>query len=110
MATTFKLDDEGDDLKPDLAAIEQQVLDLIDAENLAAAATASKVEKTLIDQVIGFISTSFDLIRSILIRIIFGVHLLVAIGMVCYVREDSWYFVNSVGVVFIVIEWFVTAF
>ncbi len=57
--------------------------------------------------VVDFLSTSFDLIRSVLIRLIFCVHLLVAIFLVCYVKEDLWYLVNSVGIIFIVIEWLV---
>ena len=56
------------------------------------------------------ISKSFDLIRSILIRIVFSIHALVAICMVCYVKNELWYLVNSVGVVFLLIEWFVIAF
>jgi hypothetical protein len=58
---------------------------------------------------ISFVLTSFDLIRSVAIRIVFGVHALVAICMVCYVRNDLWYLVNSVGIVFIMVEWFFIA-
>lgn len=66
-------------------------------------------EKNLFNTIISFVSTSFDLIRSILIRIIFAIHALAAIGLVCFVRNDLWYMVNSVGIVFIMIEWVVIA-
>ena len=61
------------------------------------------------DSVVAFMSKSFDLIRSVLIRVVFAVHLFIAIILVCFVRNDSWYFVNFVGIVFIVIEWFAIA-
>lgn len=69
----------------------------------------SKKKKWLLG-IISIISKSFDLIRSIFIRIVFGIHALVAISMVCYVKNELWYLVNSVGVVFLMIEWFVIAF
>ena len=76
----------------------------------------TKIEKKLSSKkkwllgIISIISKSFDLIRSIFIRIVFGIHALVAICMVCYVKNELWYLVNSVGVVFLMIEWFVIAF
>lgn len=68
--------------------------------------TPTKPKNKYVILLVSFISTSFDLIRSILIRLVFCIHLLVAVCLVCYVKNDLWYFVNSVGVVFIVIEWF----
>jgi hypothetical protein len=78
--------------------------------------TKTKIENKLSSKkkwllgVVSIISKSFDLIRSIFIRIVFGIHALVAICMVCYVKNELWYLVNSVGVVFLMIEWFVIAF
>jgi hypothetical protein len=66
-------------------------------------------ETNFLRTLISFVLTSFDLIRSVAIRIVFGVHALVAICMVCYVRNDLWYLVNSVGIVFIMVEWFFIA-
>lgn len=60
---------------------------------------------SLLDQ----IKTSFDLIRSMSIRIIFSIHSLIAICLVCWVENDLWYFVNSVGIVFMGIEYVVVA-
>lgn len=73
--------------------------------------SVKKVEKIgtrqkYLNIVVNFLQTSFDLIRSIIIRLVFCVHLLVAVGLVCYVKNELWYLVNSVGVVFIIIEWF----
>ncbi len=65
--------------------------------------------KNFMGSLIKFISKSFDLIRSILIRVVFGTHLFVAICLVCFVRNELWYLVNMVGIVFIVIEWFAIA-
>jgi hypothetical protein len=69
-----------------------------------------KDKKNCFPALISIVSKSFDLIRSILIRVVFGIHALVAICMVCYVKNELWYFVNSVGVIFLIIEWFVIAF
>ncbi len=69
----------------------------------------TKKKKNFFDTAIAFISTSFDLIRSILIRVVFSIHLLVATCLVCFVRNDLWYLVNTVGIVFIVIEFFIIA-
>jgi hypothetical protein len=66
-------------------------------------------KKSFMDSLIKFISKSFDLIRSILIRVVFGTHLFVAICLVCFVRNELWYLVNMVGIIFIVIEWFAIA-
>ena len=64
-----------------------------------------KKQRDLIDRVISFVSTSFDLIRSILIRIVFSMHIIIAVGMVSFIKNELWYLVNLVGIVFIVIEW-----
>jgi hypothetical protein len=56
-----------------------------------------------------FITTSLDLVRSIAIRIIFCIHSLIAIILVCFVRNELWYFVNSVGIVFIILEFMTIA-
>ena len=60
-----------------------------------------KKKKSFCDQII----RSIDMIRAIFIRIVFGIHALTAICLVCYTKDESWYLVNSVGVVFIAIEW-----
>ena len=64
-----------------------------------------KPEKDFIANVISFVSTSLDLIRSILIRIVFSMHIIVAVGMVSFIKNELWYLVNLVGIVFIVLEW-----
>lgn len=77
--------------------------------NIIVEPKITKKKKNYFDTAVAFISTSFDLIRSILIRVVFSVHLLVATCMVCFVRNDLWYLVNVVGIVFIVIEFFIIA-
>ena len=62
---------------------------------------------SLIRKTYAFVTTSFDLIRSAAIRVIFCLHSLLAIILVCFVRNELWYFVNTVGIVFMIIE-FVT--
>ena len=56
-----------------------------------------------------FVTTSFDLVRSISIRIVFCIHALIAICLVCFVQNDLWYFVNVVGIVFIILEFVIIA-
>jgi hypothetical protein len=41
-------------------------------------------------------------------RLVFSLHSLIAIVYVYLVREDEWYFVNVIGVVFMLIELFIT--
>jgi hypothetical protein len=69
--------------------------------------TIKKIASDFFRSVYSFITRSLDLIRAISIRIIFGIHSLVAISLVCFVRNDLWYLVNSVGIVFLGIEWFI---
>jgi hypothetical protein len=51
-------------------------------------------------------TTSFDIFRAILIRSVFCLHAFVAICLVCFIQNELWYFVNTVGIVFIVFEFF----
>lgn len=66
-----------------------------------------KLARDIFKTVYFFITRSLDLIRAISIRVIFAIHSLVAISLVCFVRNDLWYFVNVVGIVFLGIEWFI---
>ena len=45
-----------------------------------------------------------------MMRIIFSLHSLISIGYVYLVKQDEWYLVNVVGVIFLYIELFVTVF
>lgn len=83
---------------------------MIDFKSSNSTKPNKKKYRTLVDQIGSFILKFFDLIRSILIRLVFGIHALIAICIVCYVKQDTWYLVNSVGVVFLIIEWFIIAF
>jgi hypothetical protein len=68
-----------------------------------------KKENTFVNRALSFIITSFDLIRSVLIRILFSIHITIAVSMVSFLKNDLWYLVNLVGVIFIGIEWFFCA-
>jgi len=54
------------------------------------------------------ISHSINIIQALLMRLIFSLHSLIAIGYVYLVKQDEWYLVNIIGVVFLFIELFVT--
>ena len=56
------------------------------------------------------ISHSINIIQALMMRIIFSLHSLIAIGYVYLVKQDEWYLVNIIGVVFLYIELFVTIF
>ena len=81
-------------------------------ENSESNSCQEKVDKTadkFFDRFVSFILISFDLIRSILIRICFSIHIAVAVVFVALVKNDTWYLVNLVGIAFIAIEWFFCA-
>jgi len=73
--------------------------------------TQSKIrnKKKIIGLVSSFILASIDLIRALAVRLVFILHILIAISMVSYIHNDMWYMVNIVGVVFLAIEWFFLA-
>ena len=54
------------------------------------------------------ISHSINIIKAVMMRVIFSLHSLIAIVYVFLVKKDEWYFINIVGVVFMIIELFVT--
>ena len=54
------------------------------------------------------ISHSINIIKAVLMRLVFSLHSLFAISYVYLVRRDEWYLVNFIGVVFLLIELFVT--
>ena len=54
------------------------------------------------------IFTSINIIKAVMMRLIFSLHSLIAIVFVYWVKEDEWYFVNLVGVVFLQMELFIT--
>ena len=85
--------------------MEIHIEDVESVEKIKKSKKISSQQKYL-NIIVNFLRTSFDLIRSIVIRLIFCIHLLVAVCLVCYVKNELWYLVNSVGVVFIIIEWF----
>ncbi len=51
---------------------------------------------------------SLNIIQASMMRLIFSLHSLIAISYVFLVKQDEWYFVNIVGVVFLIIELLVT--
>ena len=54
------------------------------------------------------VSHSINIIKAVMMRLIFSLHSLIAIVYVYIVKQDEWYFVNIVGVVFLLIELFIT--
>jgi hypothetical protein len=54
------------------------------------------------------VSHSFNIIKAIMMRTVFSLHSLIAIIYVFFVKKDEWYFLNILGVVFMMIEMFVT--
>ncbi len=54
------------------------------------------------------INHSIILIQAVMLRILFSLHSLIAIFYVFLVKQDEWYLVNVVGVIFLGIELFVT--
>jgi hypothetical protein len=56
------------------------------------------------------ISTSINIIKALMMRIIFSLHALIAIVYVYIIKKDEWYLVNIVGLVFMSIEVFITIF
>ena len=63
--------------------------------------TRVKTENVFLNRVLSFILTSFDLIRSILIRITFSIHITITVACVAFLKNDLWYLVNLVGIAFI---------
>ena len=54
------------------------------------------------------ISHSINIIKAVMMRLVFSLHSLIAIVFVYWVKEDEWYLVNLVGVVFLQMELFIT--
>jgi hypothetical protein len=54
------------------------------------------------------IFTSINIIKAVMMRLIFSLHSFIAIVFVYYVKEDEWYLLNLVGVVFLQMELFIT--
>jgi hypothetical protein len=56
------------------------------------------------------IAHSINIIQALMMRLIFSLHSLISIGYVYLVKQDEWYLVNVIGVIFLFIELFVTVF
>jgi hypothetical protein len=54
------------------------------------------------------LSHSFNIIKAMMMRVVFSLHSFIAIVYVFFVKKDEWYFLNFLGVVFLMIEMFVT--
>jgi hypothetical protein len=54
------------------------------------------------------INHSINIIKATLMRVVFSLHSLIAIFAVYMIKHDEWYLVNFVGVVFLLIELFIT--
>ena len=54
------------------------------------------------------LSHSINIIKALVMRFVFSLHSLVAIIYVYLVKQDEWYFFNFIGVVFLLIELFIT--
>lgn len=54
------------------------------------------------------LSHSINIIKALIMRLIFSLHSLIAIIYVYLVKQDEWYFLNLCGVVFLLIELFIT--
>ena len=54
------------------------------------------------------INHSINIIKAVTMRLIFSLHSFIAILYVYSVKEDEWYLVNVIGVVFLFIELFIT--
>lgn len=54
------------------------------------------------------LSHSINIIKATTMRLVFSLHSVIAIFYVYLVRQDEWYFLNLIGVVFLLIELFIT--
>jgi hypothetical protein len=54
------------------------------------------------------LSHSINIIKATTMRLVFSLHSFIAIIYVYLVRQNEWYFLNFIGVVFVLIELFVT--
>jgi hypothetical protein len=54
------------------------------------------------------INDSINIIKAVVMRLMFSLHSIIAISYVYIVKRDEWYFVNVIGVVFMMIELFIT--
>lgn len=54
------------------------------------------------------LSHSINIIKALIMRLVFSLHSLIAIIYVYLVKQDEWYFLNLCGVVFLLIELFIT--
>ncbi len=64
--------------------------------------------KTYYEQFLITLNHSLNIIKASMMRLIFSLHSLIAISYVYLVKQDEWYFVNIVGVVFLIIELLIT--
>ncbi len=80
------------------------------SEMISASNTTSKKQnlKTYYETLLITLNHSLNIIKASMMRLIFSLHSLIAIFYVYFVKQDEWYFVNVVGVVFLIIELLVT--
>ena len=69
----------------------------------------SKTEETL-RECGRWICHSFDILKAIIIRVIFALHATIAIVRIVIAKGDYWYLLNMCGVNFLLIELIVTIF
>lgn len=67
----------------------------------------SKTEETL-RECGRWICHSFDILKAIIIRVIFALHALIAIIRIVIAKGDYWYLLNLCGVNFLLIELVIT--
>ena len=53
-----------------------------------------KDKKKVLDVILSLLFASIDLIRALLVRLAFILHILIAIIMVSFIHNDMWYLVN----------------
>lgn len=61
-----------------------------------------------LDKCMRGLSHSINIIKAVIMRLVFSLHSLIAIIYVYLVKQDEWYFLNFCGVVFLLIELFIT--
>ncbi len=69
---------------------------------------SNKEVKTCFRRFLKTLNDSLNIIKACTMRFIFSLHSLIAISYVYLIKQDEWYFLNVVGVVFLMIELFVT--
>lgn len=80
----------------------------LSSDSLPQVVTRKEELRLWYQKLIKTINHSINIIQAVMLRILFSLHSLVAIFYVFLVKQDEWYLVNIIGVVFLGIELFIT--